>query len=255
MRTGKEVALVLRLAAEGRNKSEIARVTGIPRGTVRMWLAGQLPASVDLGRRSCQKCGHPAHDFSALPRPEYAYLLGAYLGDGSISSHPRSVFKLRIYCDARYPGIIDEIQRAAQAVMPRSAVVAQKRQATECFEVYTYSKAWPCFFPQHGAGRKHERRIELSKWQRAIVRAEPQRFLRGLIHSDGSRSANTVRHGDRVYSYPRYLFSNRSEDIKRLFCETCDALGVEWRVMNRSDISVARRDSVALLDSFVGPKR
>ena len=55
-------------------------------------------------------------------------------------------------------------------------------------------------------------------------------------------------------AYPRYQFSNRSEDIKALFCEHCDLLGIEWRVMNRHTISVARRDSVALMDSFVRPK-
>jgi hypothetical protein len=32
-------------------------------------------------------------------------------------------------------------------------------------------------------------------------------------------------------------------------------LGIEWRPNNRWSLSVARRDSVALLDGFVGPKR
>jgi hypothetical protein len=34
----------------------------------------------------------------------------------------------------------------------------------------------------------------------------------------------------------------------------CDRIGVEWRQMNRWNISVARRASVALLDRFIGPK-
>jgi hypothetical protein len=58
-----------------------------------------------------------------------------------------------------------------------------------------------------------------------------------------------------TYEYVRYEFSNRSDDIKRIFCEACDALGVQWRVMNRDSISVARRASVASLDEFIGPKR
>ena len=53
----------------------------------------------------------------------------------------------------------------------------------------------------------------------------------------------------------RYEFKNRSDDIRRIFCEACDALGVEWRVMKPDTISVARRESVAKLDAFVGPKR
>ena len=55
-------------------------------------------------------------------------------------------------------------------------------------------------------------------------------------------------------AYPRYQFSNVSEDIKRIFCDACDALGVEWKRMNAKNISVARRASVARLDRGVGPK-
>jgi hypothetical protein len=44
------------------------------------------------------------HDLSTLPAA-YVYLLGMYLGDGCLSSHPRDVYKLRISLDARYPGI------------------------------------------------------------------------------------------------------------------------------------------------------
>ncbi|MCW2834843.1 MAG: hypothetical protein JWN68_2796 [Nocardioides sp.] len=48
-------------------------------------------------------------------------------------------------------------------------------------------KHWPCLFPQHGAGRKHQRAIALEEWQRAVVTAFPADFLRGLFHSDGAR--------------------------------------------------------------------
>jgi hypothetical protein len=42
-----------------------------------------------------------------------------------------------------------------------------------------------CHFPQAGPGKKHERPIVLEPWQAAIVEAEPWRFLRGCIRSDG----------------------------------------------------------------------
>ena len=61
-----------------------------------------------------------------------------------------------------------------------------------------------------------------------------------------------MHHGDKTYEYPRYNFSNRSDDIRKIFCDACDLLGIEWRVMNWWDISVARRASVARLDEFVG---
>ena len=95
----------------------------------------------------------------------------------------------------------------------------------------------------------------LADWQQRVGRTHiAEQFLRGLIHSDGCRFTNTVRHGTKVYEYPRYNFTNRSEDIRRIFCDACDLLGVEWRVMNAWNISVARRASVARLDEFIGPK-
>jgi hypothetical protein len=43
-------------------------------------------------------------------------------------------------------------------------------------------------------------------------------------------------------------------DIRELVCRTCDRLGIEWQQNEWKQISVARRASVALLDSFVGAK-
>lgn len=40
---------------------------------------------------------------------------------------------------------------------------------------------------------------------------------------------NTIRHPTKTYAYPRYQFSNRSDDIRGIFCEYCDQVGVEWR--------------------------
>jgi hypothetical protein len=58
-----------------------------------------------------------------------------------------------------------------------------------------------------------------------------------------------------VPAHPRYHFSNVSVDIRGIFGRACDQLGIEWRPNNRFSLSVARRESVALLDEFVGPKR
>jgi hypothetical protein len=69
------------------------------------------------------------------------------------------------------------------------------------------------------------------------------------------RGVNRVRSSKgKLYEYPRYQFCNRSDDIRAIFCKACDAFGIEWRVMSRWNISVARRESVAKLDSVIGPK-
>ncbi|MCZ7588107.1 MAG: hypothetical protein M5U27_04445 [Gaiella sp.] len=55
-------------------------------------------------------------------------------------------------------------------------------------------------------------------------------------------------------AYPRYFFTQVSDDIRRLFCRVLRGLGVEYTWNNWRTVSVARRRSVALLDTFVGPK-
>ena len=95
----------------------------------------------------------------------------------------------------------------------------------------------------------------LAPWQQEIVEAEPEMFLRGLIHTDGWRGTNRVTSKGKDYAYPRYQFSNRSDDIRKLFTDTCDRLGIEWRRWGRWHISVAKREAVARMDEFIGPKR
>ncbi|MEU6116346.1 hypothetical protein ABZ840_17665 [Streptomyces sp. NPDC047117] len=131
-----------------------------------------------------------------------------------------------------------------------------------CVMVTSYSRHWPCLFPQHGPGRKHERRIALEPWQQEIVDAYPWELIRGLIHSDGCRITNwttrMIGGEQKRYEYPRYFFTNASEDIVRLYTDTLDSLGVEWKAARQSrqaqNVSVARQASVALMDAHVGPK-
>jgi hypothetical protein len=255
MRSIQEIHRVLSLVEEGLNDREISGATGIPRGTVRDWRRGKVPRAVAAAtaERSCPKCGQPNHDFSRLPLPEYTYLLGLYLGDGCIVRAGR-VYRLRVVLDRRYPEIVTECRRAMGTVMPSSKVSVQRKGDDQADYVGSYSKAWPCLFPQHGPGRKHLRQIYLSPWQQALVDLDPRPLVRGLIHSDGSHSVNTIKHPQKTYVYPRYLFSNRSDDIKRIFCSACDSLGIAWRRMNAQNISIAQRESIALMDEFIGPK-
>lgn len=187
----------------------------------------------------------------------YAYLLGMYLGDGHVTENRRS-FQLRITLDAAYPGIIDECRDAVAAVLPTANVCLRRRSGWEVRIVDAASVSWPLLFPQHGPGRKHLRRIELVPWQEAIVCRFPEQLLRGLIHSDGCRCINrftTTLPSGRVaeYQYPRYFFTNESQDIKDLFCRTCERLDIRWTRSSRKNISVSHRRSVAKLDAFIGP--
>jgi hypothetical protein len=224
------------------NTTRMARITGIPRSTIRDW--------IKPNRRTP---GRPKPSGSELiagvPWREYSYLLGIYLGDGTLSISRRGVYRLRIVMDIRYPRIIAACVAATRAVMPGNRVRVH-RLPFRAVEIGCSSKSWPILFPQHGPGPKHLRSIELAAWQREIVERHPQEFLRGLIHSDGCRVLNRVNGKD----YPRYFFNQVSDDIRRLFCEACRMMGVDY-TWNRWDcVSIARAPSVAILDSFIGPK-
>ena len=121
--------------------------------------------------------------------------------------------------------------------------------------IASYSKAWGCLFPLHGPGPKHERTIELTDWQQAIVDRQPEQLVRGLLHSDGCRVMNRVCVNGTDYAYPRYFFTQVSKDIQAVFCKALERLGIEYSFSgNGKDVSIARSASVIRLDSFVGPK-
>jgi hypothetical protein len=103
---------------------------------------------------------------------------------------------------------------------------------------------------------KHLRKIELADWQLEIVAAYPEKLLRGLFHSDGCRFVNWASKpgtGKR-YFYVRYMFSNESDDIRKILTDTLDLLGIPWRQPRRNAIAVSRKEGVGALDGFVGPK-
>ncbi|MGQ0804556.1 MAG: transcriptional regulator, partial [Actinomycetota bacterium] len=60
--------------------------------------------------------------------------------------------------------------------------------------------------------------------------------------------------GLKRYEYPRYMFKNESGHILGIFTHACQLLAIDWRWDGTTQISIARRESVAKLDSFVGPK-
>jgi len=241
----------MRMMAAGTPFGEICRILGLPRGTVGHWFYGERARHRLLHPPEPTRCPR-CQPSPGLPADltRYAYLLGLYLGDGHLVTRAK-VPVLRVYCADAWPGLITECANAMVAVLAKSV---QRVQKVGCVAVQSYSNHWPCVFPQHGPGHKHERPIYLADWQQPIVDGDPGSFLRGLFHSDGCRVTNRVTHGTKTYLYPRYLFSNESADIMRLCREALDRLGLGWRMCRRNMLSVARREAVAELDRHVGPK-
>jgi hypothetical protein len=245
------VDIALELSSAGVLDQENAQVCGVSVSSIRHWRRGRRRVGEHAPQPCCPRC-----DGRHLDGRAYAYLLGLYLGDGYLSRGRRGVYALGLACSDDWPGLLAEAKAATSAVMPTSRVFCVRRVG--CTEAKSTSKHWPCLFPQHGPGRKHTRTISLEPWQQDVVASFPGDFARGLFHSDGCRFTNRVRKrlpsGDRWYEYPRYMFTNESADILRLCGETLDQLGVAWRFSRRNTISVARREAVARLDVYVGPK-
>ena len=237
------------LRDKGLGDRVISRETGIPYGTLRYWRMLRHPP----------RTLRPRPDGSwRPPNPcAYSYLLGLYLGDGCLGTPSGGSSQLQITLDAAYPAIVREAEEAVRRTVP-DAWVGQSA-CPGAVKLFASDPVWMYALPQHGPGRKHKRKIVLVPWQRAITLRYPKALIRGLIHSDGSRCINQFRVAlptDRIetYAYARYFFTNYSADIRGIFCEHCDLLGIRWTQSSYKNISIAHRDSVAILDSFVGPK-
>ncbi|MEV7191719.1 helix-turn-helix domain-containing protein [Streptomyces sp. NPDC093510] len=249
----------LTLLRGGAKNADVSRRLNLPLGTISYW------RHMDRAKRGECPGGHdprcPRCDGRDLDKAAYSYLLGLYLGDGHIIQYSgHRVPSLTITCGDTWPGLMDDCEHAMRTVFPANSVCRVRRAGCQNIKVYS-NHLW-CMFPQHGPGKKHERKIALEPWQQEIVDAHPWEFVRGLVHSDGCRITNwttrLVRGERKRYEYPRYFFTNKSDDIRELFTGTLDTLGIAWthctRHGNPYNISVARKASVALMDTHVGPK-
>jgi hypothetical protein len=238
----------LDLVAAGLSLNEVSRRTGTSRAAIRAWRDGPPPA---YRPSDCPRCTSVR-----LNRSAYALLLGYYLGDGCLSGGTNGVYALRITCDAKYPKVIEDVERAIADVRPTTRI--HRVQAPGCVVVQSTWKHWICLFPQHGPGRKHERPIALADWQQDVVNESSEELLRGLFLSDGCRVLNwtvrLLRSGPKRYEYHRYHFTNASEDIMAICADALDRVNVSWTRPRSRDLSVARRADVARLDEFIGPK-
>jgi hypothetical protein len=270
MRSYDEYKAILELWEAGINKKAISRITGIPRATVHDCINHYLTVDgleAEFQKRASRRT-QPAlvqmlsSEETAEEEPlfkAYAYVLG--LEDGNIST-VRNVYRLRVTLDARYPQIIQTCVKAVKMLLPNNQVSVMPNydgDRINYVNVTCHYKYWDELIPQRGVGLKHERSIVLQDWQKRIVHLHRLEFFRGLYHSDGCRFSNVVN----GTNYPRYQFTNHSTDIMRLFCETCEALGLRWTPKRRyakisdqvTDVFISRRKDVQYLDRVVGPKQ
>ncbi len=211
----------LRLVAAGVNDCEIARRLGVPRTTVRDWRKPRYEPKRPSGAR-CPRCDNPSRRIVLEPEA-YAELLGLYLGDGHITKLVRSQ-RLRLFLDAKYATIVNDSERLLRSTFPENRVGRIRAEEGRMAVLWTYSSHLTCLFPQHGEGKKHERRILLEPWQQELVDAAPWAFLRGCIRSDGCVFINrmgrirVVRLRKTVPRHPRALRRDLRTGRCRLPC-------------------------------------
>jgi len=256
MRTYEEYHEILTLWEKEQNKKKISRITGINRATIRdcinkygsvAGLEKYRQENVEIVGESSLVVELKKQDDPENLHQHYAYLFGLYLGDGCISKMNR-VHRLRIALDMKYPDIIQSAVDVLETLFPDNQIGIV--DCIGCVNVSLYHKYLPQIFPQDGDGKKHDRDIILEDWQQYIVDDYPLEFFRGLYHSDGSRSQNIVN----GKNYPRYMFSNYSDDIRKLFTDTTEKLGLSWTTANARNVAISRREDVAWLDEHVGEK-
>ena len=84
--------------SEGVSQRQIARDLGIDHGTIAYWIRNNFSTG---SRNSIIYSDNEIIELCNNNSPQYAYLLGSYLGDGHITKMSRT-FKLTIYNDVKY---------------------------------------------------------------------------------------------------------------------------------------------------------
>ena len=188
IRPQRVVDTALLLSDYGVRDADNAAIAGVTVRTIRRWRRLYQRRGLTRGQpynaAPCPRC-----DGGDLDEEVYAELLGWYLGDGHISWSGRHIPLLCVVNDVRYSGLTQRVRDLMEGIKKGGRASVRKKGGGG-LAISMAWRHWPCLFPQHGPGPKHERPIVLEPWQHEIVEQHPGRFLRGLFHSDGCRVMN-----------------------------------------------------------------
>lgn len=114
-----------------------------------------------------------------------AYVIGVALGDGNLSNPNGRAVRLRVSCDAKYPGLIKKIQKAIQSLFPNNKV-SQVVKQKNCIDISCYSNEWEKILGwMANGGSKFKQNVDIPKWvfskKKYLISC-----LKGLIETDGT---------------------------------------------------------------------
>lgn len=252
--TKEQIEEVLRLFEDGKSKMEISRMTGINRRTLTDWISPKYIRKTDNPRNSYQ----PITDFNEYldteeKRKAYAFILGVYLCDGHIcTSKLLRAPALRLTNDIKYIKNTQEWIDNISVLLPENSINKHRHSKCNANLITVYSRKLVDLFPQHGPGKKHQRKLELAEWQRTIINKYPSEFLRACFQSDGC--IYTLKNGGRYYS-----FSNMSEDIMDWFLSALSSIGINKQKTRSVKskifiVQISKKSDVEILQSIIAYK-
>lgn len=114
-----------------------------------------------------------------------AYVIGVAIGDGNLSNPNGRAVRLRITCDAKYPGLIIEMSSAIQRVMPDNKVSLIRKKET-AVDISCYSNKWEDLLGWRAdGGSKYRQNVSIPPWIMKNKRYSVS-CLRGLLQTDGT---------------------------------------------------------------------
>jgi DNA-binding transcriptional regulator WhiA len=243
MRTENQYQKAINYYNKGLNKTEISKIIDIPRTTISDWIK-KKPNFEKVIINFNPKDYVTSNNL----KNTYSYILGLYLGDGYINQMKnKRTYRLRIFNDVKYDNLNKYIISELQKLFFNNKVGFVDSKTW--LSIYVYSNKLPLLFPQHGSGKKHNRKIELFDWQKDII--SYKYLLMGLFHSDGCYYFNNIK----GKKYESYSFSNKSKDIYEIFQNCCKSLNIEYTKSPKTpNTEIRQRNSVEYLKNNIGTK-
>lgn len=243
-----DIKIVMKVVEEfnlNPNKLALSKKYKIPRATIRYWLDSDYLERKNLAKLEEDNYLEKVQDRVRNNKKIYNFILGLYIGDGCITKN-RMSYKLRIVQDKKYQNSIQEISCVLNDFFQKSSTVTQREG---CSVVTIFDKYLPLYFPQHGPGKKHDRKIELSDFQ--IKNIDYGNLMRGLFVSDGSYYLA-------VKKYERYNFTNKSLEIINIFRDCLNHFDIlhKWRIKPNGIyiVEIQKKSEVIKMKEIVGVK-
>lgn len=231
---------------------KVSELLGIRRPSIQRWRHEYKKFSENflsnVGRQGKPK---PVINKKEIPSKSYAYLLGMYLGDGHITQGKGKKHAILVITQNLDDDIaINDIKRHMANIFSYvTPYVHKKKNANACdIRIGCNQNVLP-LFPQHGRGAKHKRKIELTNWQKDHIRKEPWAFIKGLLHSDGSKFYNKC---NKTWTWE---FKNKSQDIIDIFKWACDLVDLYYTYGKKGSVCFYKKEYVSILNEKVGEKR